>query len=169
MAQEMTKTDKNGQETDLRSLSVRQQNAVDLLVVGQTDGQVAEAVGVTRQTVCGWRLYHPAFQAELNRQRKAVWGSSADRLRSLLPRALDCLEEALDGPDGSKVALQVVKMTGLGGEGVKPMGQTDADRIIESVARQMDSDFLISALGGADPELAERKLAGLLEDSQSGE
>ncbi len=46
----MAKPDKERQ-----SLSIEQQNAIDMLVLGKSDREVAEAVGVSRQTVCGWR------------------------------------------------------------------------------------------------------------------
>jgi DNA-binding NarL/FixJ family response regulator len=62
-----TKPDKTRHE-----LSVEQQNAIDLLTTGQTDQAVAEAVGVTRQTVCGWRNHDPAFAAALNARRLEV-------------------------------------------------------------------------------------------------
>src|SRR3989337_108349 len=102
----MSKPDKTGR----RELSTEQRNAVDLLVTGKTDQDVAEAVGVSRQTVCGWRLYHPLFGAELNRRRQEVWGAAADKLRDLLPKALDVLSEELkSGESKLKVALEIVK------------------------------------------------------------
>ena len=108
-----TKADKTGQE-----LSVEQANAVDLLVLGLPDQEVAEAVGVTRQTVCGWRNHHPAFQAALNVRRHEVWGGACDRLRSLLPLALDALEAAMTGqaPDW-RAAAKVVELAGLDRQG----------------------------------------------------
>ena len=101
-----TKPDETG-----HTLSVAQLNAVDLLVAGRTDAEAAEAVGVTRQTVCGWRNHHPAFQAELNARRIDVWGGACDRLRALLPRALDALEAAVGGekPDW-RAAAKVVEL-----------------------------------------------------------
>lgn len=38
-----------------RDLSVDQRNAIDLLVLGKTDQEVADVAGVSRQTVNGWR------------------------------------------------------------------------------------------------------------------
>jgi hypothetical protein len=78
-----------------RELSVAQRNAIDLLVTGATDGEAAEAVGVTRQTVNTWRNHDPVFVSELNRRRLDVWGAAMDKLRALLPEALKTLEEAL--------------------------------------------------------------------------
>ena len=86
-----TKPDTSGQE-----LSVAQLSAVDLLVVGTTDQETAEAVGVTRLTVCGWGNANPYFQAALNR-RQDLWGVTVDQLRALLPRAVAVLAEELVG------------------------------------------------------------------------
>ena len=80
-----------------RPLTVKQENAIDMFVAGATDAEVAQAVGVNRVTVSRWRLYNPYFQAELNTRRQAIWGSAVDRLRALLPRAVDALESELDG------------------------------------------------------------------------
>ena len=65
-----------------------QHNAIDLLVLGRTAREVAEAVGATRQTVNGWRNQKPWFRAALNRARAAVWGGGADRLRALVQQAV---------------------------------------------------------------------------------
>ena len=115
-----TKADKSGQD-----LSVEQENAIDLLVLGKPDREVAAAVGVGRQTVCGWRNHHPGFQAELNARRLDVWGGACDRLRALLPRALDALEAAVGGekPDW-RAAAKVVELAGLDrqGHGVPNLG-----------------------------------------------
>ena len=60
-----------------------------------------------------WRLYSPEFRAALADRRAAIWGTSADRLRSLLPKALDTLAEALEtGDDKVTVALAVLKLAG---------------------------------------------------------
>jgi hypothetical protein len=61
-----------------RELSVAQRRAIDLLVAGATDGEAAEAVGVTRQTVNTWRNRDPIFIAELNRLRRDLWGGALD-------------------------------------------------------------------------------------------
>ena len=71
----MKKIDKNGQ---FPGLNVEQLNAIDLLITGKTDQEVAEQIGKTRQTVCNWRRYHPVFQAQLNQRRAAVWGCGGD-------------------------------------------------------------------------------------------
>jgi len=110
----MAKSGKTRQE--IPPLSVKQLNAIDLLVTGVSDREVAEKVGVTRQTVTNWRLHHPEFQAGMNRRRKEIWGSSGDRMRSLLPKALDRIEKTLaddSNPNAWRAALELLRAAGL--------------------------------------------------------
>jgi len=125
-----------------QGLTIEQLNAIDLLVVGKSDQAVADAVGVSRPTVTSWRLYDPYFQAELNRRRKEVWGAATDRLRSLLPKAFDTLEKALD--EGSyQAALALIKLAGLDGVAGQ-IGSTDAEEIIQQQKRdEMLTDMFL--------------------------
>ena len=116
MARALTKPDKTRHLDGVpRELTVEQLNAVDLLVAGESDREVAATVGVTRQTVGGWRNYNPWFRAELTRRRNEVWRTSGDRLRALIPKALATLEAELVGEyaaDPMKAALAVLKLAG---------------------------------------------------------
>jgi len=126
-----TKTDKKQQ----KSLSIEQLNAIDLLVMGKSDREVAEAIGVHRTTVTGWRLYNPYFQAELNRRRKEVFGSAVDRFRSLLQKAMDAIEKSLDEGD-ARVALGILKLAGIGEMDIGIVGPDDPEEIIKRRARE---------------------------------
>jgi Homeodomain-like domain-containing protein len=107
----MAKLDKTRHQEEL---SIQQWTAIDLLVIGKTHQETAEAVGRSRQTVCDWRSHHPAFRAEVNKRRQEVWAAAADQSRSLVPKAVAVLERELDGGDHCfKAALEVVKMAGL--------------------------------------------------------
>jgi len=59
-----------------KHLRPRQQRAIDLLALGQTDAEVAERVGATRITVAEWRLYDPVFVAALNHKREEARSAS---------------------------------------------------------------------------------------------
>jgi hypothetical protein len=126
-----------------RRLTVKQENAIDMLVMGGTDSEVAEGIGVHRVTVTRWRLYDPQFEAELNARRKAIWGSAVDRLRALLPRAIDALEAELDdGRHRTRAAVSVLQLAGLDRSGPKKsgldeymVGSTDAQTLIDAKAR----------------------------------
>ena len=137
-----TKPDITGQE-----LSVAQLNAIDLLVTGETDQATAEAVGVTRQTVNGWRNTNPYFQAELNRRRQDLWGVSVDQLRALLPRAVAVLAEELEGGEQrARVALDLLRLAGLDRTKAPHkldtflIGPTDPDAIIDAEVRRRRPD-----------------------------
>lgn len=141
------------------ALSIEQQNAIDLLVTGKTDREVAEAVGVSRQTVCQWRLHNPVFQAELNKRRKEVWGATVDKMRALLPEALDTLAAELRNPDNKdrwKVALELLKMSGLDLRentlGMYMVGPDDPAKVQAEREREQFYDELLAGFGRATRE-----------------
>jgi hypothetical protein len=95
-------------------LTLNQQSAVDLLAGGKNDTEAAELLKLNRVTVTRWRLYSPEFRAALAMCRAEDWGAAADRLRSLVPKALGILADALDDTtaDRVSVALAVLKLAG---------------------------------------------------------
>ena len=119
-------------------LTLAQQNAVDLLAAGKNDTETAEVLGLNRVTVTRWRLYSPEFRAALADQRAAIWGASADRLRALLPKALDALADALEqGDDKATVALAVLKLAGP--LPLVPSGATEAEEYVrQQVERERE-------------------------------
>jgi len=129
-----------------RPLSIEQENAIELLLCGKSDREVAEAVGVTRQTVWEWRNRNPEFIAALNARRQEVWGSHVERLRQLVTKAIDVLEENLDGKAGAKLqqeaAVHILRAVGLYGADLTPKGETSA----ENVEKQMTMDELYHEL-----------------------
>jgi len=156
----MTKAD-----TIRHALSVEQENAIDLLVAGTSDRETAEAIGVSRQTVCGWRNHHPVFIAALNASRLETWGASSDRLRALLPKALDCLEGAITGeaPDW-KAAAKIVELAGLDrrGAGVanlgpSSIGPTDPEAVVDAEAKKRRRDPLADIIDGGRVTQTERR------------
>jgi len=86
-------------------LSERQRTAVELLLRGLSDQDVATQVGVDRGTVLRWRSKSIAFQRELDRQRRMLWEQSAAEIQSMVKPALNILREQLTSDD-RKVALR---------------------------------------------------------------
>src|SRR2546430_5059150 len=78
-------------DSETWALSPQQETAVGLLASGKTVDETVQALNVTRQTIGAW-LRHPGVQAALNGRRQEQWAGMTDRLRSLLPKALDVLE-----------------------------------------------------------------------------
>ncbi len=136
--------------------TLEQQNAIDLLILGKTDREVAETIGVNRVTVTKWRNYDPHFQAELNRCRRELWGASVDRLRGLVPRALDALEQDLEHSKHSgRVAVEILRLAGLDRSGPQDasletygVGLTDPDAIVDARVRARRHDRIDELLHG---------------------
>lgn len=124
---------------DRWKLSPQQEQACDLLATGATVTDAATAVNVTRQTVSEWLNHHAGFQAALNTRRQELWSRCVDRLRAMLPKALDRIEDELDGEHGLKAAEMILKTCGMLGESHKPTGQTDPQEI---EADQADRELL---------------------------
>jgi hypothetical protein len=91
----------------------RHSQAIDLLLTGMNDREVAAAVNVRRQTVCEWR-HDPAFQAQLDSRRRELWAPYIERLQSLLPRAVESIERQMLGSRDLKLAFRLIDLLGLG-------------------------------------------------------
>jgi len=134
-----TKPDKTRQTGEL---SVGQRNAVDLLILGGSDAEAATAANVARQTVCDWRNHDAEFQAELNRARAALWTGATDQLRALVPRALTVLAEALAERPDPRVAMDILRLAGVGGSvnlgtaGIGPQSAAEIDDLVTEVAER---------------------------------
>ena len=119
-----------------RQLSPEQLNAIDLLTTGKTDADVAAVVGVHRVTVTRWRT-SPSFTAALNRRREELFASATDQLRSILPKALGVVAEALEGDDAERrlqTAFALLKRVNLSAGGF--IGPTDYRDIVATEVRQ---------------------------------
>jgi hypothetical protein len=112
-------------------LTDKQRLAVDCIVQGMTDHQVAKEIGAARETVCRWRKNNPAFIAVLNQRRMAIWHASKDRMRRNIALALDVLETALKAGD-VRVALEFVKRAD---KDVPPIGPETIEGVIDEMAR----------------------------------
>jgi hypothetical protein len=84
-----------------KPLSVTQLNAIDALVFGKTDQETADLVGVSRETVWGWRHEHPVFMACLQERRAEVWRVPQERLRSLMAKAVENIAGLVETGDYS--------------------------------------------------------------------
>ena len=132
-------------------LTNEQEQVITQIIEGQSFSEAAATVGVDLATVEEWQR-SAEFVAALNRGRKALWGGCEDRLRALLPKALDAIETAMRSDDLSlKAALAVVKIVGLGTHGVKdygllPTGDTEAADIEAAWKRDENSRLLMRCM-----------------------
>ena len=88
---------KRTQDDTPEGLTPQQLTAVDLLVSGKTISEAAEAIGVGRPAVSDWVNHHPAFIASLHSRRQEIFDGMTEKLRGLLPKALDVIEQQLAG------------------------------------------------------------------------
>jgi hypothetical protein len=86
-----------------------------LLIVGKSDGEVAEALGLHRSTVWGWRTQHLVFQSELEQARGALGRAAAERLRGLMAKALENIGGAIEKGD-VKASFALLKAVGIYGD-----------------------------------------------------
>jgi hypothetical protein len=108
-----------------KSLSAKKRLAIQLLVFGHSDQDVADKIGVNRTTINRWRLYHPTFQTELNRQRQSLWLNQADRLRSMISAALNILQSHLASQSERASFRAAVSIIRLAARLSHPSGPTD--------------------------------------------
>jgi DNA-binding CsgD family transcriptional regulator len=55
----ITNSHKTSQSAAYKPLTLAQENAIDLLIIGKPDREVAECLGIARETVTRWRHEHP--------------------------------------------------------------------------------------------------------------
>lgn len=72
---------------------------MELLLIGKTDAEVAALIGVDSEIVCQWQNKDSEFIVAINALRAAAWSGSVARLKSLISRALDVVEEAVTRGD----------------------------------------------------------------------
>ena len=121
-------------------LPTNQQQALELVVAGQTDQKVADQVGVARETVCRWRQ-QPEFRAALNKYQTLMQQAAADRLRALVNEALEGLADALADENPRvkiQAAVHILKAAGLYSKHLPAVGPTTAEAVI---ARERQEEY----------------------------
>lgn len=131
--EEITKTfDLMNQRSEAPKLTPEQLNAIDLLIFGKTDKEVAETIGVGRNTISKW-YKNAFFIAELNTRREELWKESKTRLKSLVYEAVNVLSNGLYSSDEKisiTAAVHILKTVGLYGEVKDSFGPTTPERAI---------------------------------------
>ena len=104
--------------------------ALEALASGKTPADAATEAGVALATVREWMTRDAPFRADLNAKRQDAYRAGADRLRALVPAALEVLEGQIAGGN-VQAALAVLKAAGLGSLAA-PSGETNPEAIEES-------------------------------------
>jgi DNA-binding XRE family transcriptional regulator len=103
MMEEACETEQNERydkrEAAEKVLKEQQMLAIPHILAGKSDAQVAEAVGVARETVNRWRNHDRDFQDELSQSRVAHIDARVIGLSSVNAKAIEVMEEFLDSDD----------------------------------------------------------------------
>ena len=108
--------EKSGRIQKNTRISVKKQNAIDLLLLGKNHSEVAEAVGVNLNTITNWVNHDEPFAMELKRRREEIWKDSIEKLRALTRPAIEVLEEQLNSESErirQSAAVHILRTTGL--------------------------------------------------------
>ena len=87
--------DTGWQQTNAEVLSLKQHYAMELLLIGKTDEEIAALIGIDSDVICQWQNQDSAFIVAINALRAAAWEGSIARLKRLMSLALDVVEEAV--------------------------------------------------------------------------
>ncbi len=139
------------------ALNAKQTNAIDMLVQGKTASETAKAVAVSSSTLARWQTENPHFIVELNKKRRELWASSQQRLRALIPKALDVLDDALLNGD-AKTASFIIKITN---DFPEPGGFTSVESWLDAQAESTSLQTFIDSLSFGDKAASEQKKAEL--------
>lgn len=119
-----------------------QHKAVELVLAGFSDTDIAKRVGVARETVTRWRLYDDAFRAALDQRRREIWGRATDAVRALFPQAIETMCDQLRASrDRGRLALDFITRAGLMGKPYSGLlGQFDDPSADDASAGSSDFD-----------------------------
>ena len=128
-------------------LSDKQEMALELVMSGMKDGEIAKRVGVTRQWVNKWRNQDADFMYALQMRRQLMREKYMDSLSQLIKKSIEIVNESLDEGDAQtklKAAMYVLKISGLQGyaKPIKPKTKEEMEKetirsAIEQVTRKM--------------------------------
>ncbi len=138
MAQRSTNPTEPDKSRQLSGLSTAQWSAIDLLILGFHDADVAKDVRVTRQTINGWRNQDAEFQAALNARRSEVLDNTRDRLRSTVALATEIVAEALEKERDPKLALTVLKLVASASMQLSQVGPVTVEDVRLAEAEKRD-------------------------------
>jgi len=96
-------------------LSQNKFNAIEFLLSGDSDSEIAEKINVSRQTVNDWKNHDAEFIAEVNRRRQSIWEASKMKTINLYIAALESLQTLLESENENirfKAASEVARLYG---------------------------------------------------------
>ena len=127
------------------NLSMKQEQAISLMMAGKSDTEIGKEVEVSRECVWRWRNENAEFMEAARKRRENLVARHTEELHNLLGEALKVVKESLrsgDAPTKLRVALQLLKMSGL--QGYAKITQND---------ELSEKDAMIAALENVLPEV----------------
>jgi DNA-binding CsgD family transcriptional regulator len=138
--EQINKTFESMQErSEAPKLTPEQLNAIDLLILGKTDKEVSETIGVRRETVTRWHK-NAFFIAELNARREELWVESKLRLKAVVHEAVNVLTDGLRSSDQKiaiTAAVHILKTVGIYGDLNQAFGPDTPERAVWEQTKKM--------------------------------
>ena len=95
-----------------RYLTAKQMQAINVLLMGKSITDTALMIGVSRETISRWKNSNPNFIAEFNKHQQENMDATTIRLRSLVHKAVDVIEDSLNAGN-LKAAVELLKAINL--------------------------------------------------------
>jgi hypothetical protein len=90
-------------------LSIKQQNAILLLLEGKSITEIASAIDVGRDTIWRWRNHNPKFMAAVDELSNQSWQSLDFHMNSLLSESIATIKDALKSENKVEVAISFIQ------------------------------------------------------------
>ena len=129
-------------ERNENRLTPRQQQAVELLALGESKTKVASEVGVSRQQIHKWSQ-NVYFRAEFLKRHTELWQENKERLRGLAGKAVAVIESELENGN-IRAAVELLKIVGLSGGKIALLAQPakSVDDLLEIEAAKVTDAYM---------------------------
>jgi predicted DNA-binding protein YlxM (UPF0122 family) len=97
-------------------LEPKQEKAVEYMLAGISDSEIAKKLNVTRQTVNYWRNQDRDFIYELQMRRNQLWEGYRDELSDLYKLAVEEIKKSMKSKDPKirlQLAMQILRLPAL--------------------------------------------------------
>jgi transposase-like protein len=131
------------EETNLKDdLDEKQERALEMIILGEKDVEIAATLGINRTTIYRWRKYDMQFMRALEERQALMREMAQNGLLELTEGALEAVREALKDKD-NRVRLQAARLV-LDLLNVKKQEEKKGSLVLE---------LLSEAIEGIKPEL----------------
>ena len=140
-------------------LSEKQEMAIELVLTGMSDGEIATQVKVSRQWVNKWRNQNSVFIDALEERRRVLRERQRDSINGLVEKAIAVLAEAMDGDDikaRMAAARLVLDLAGLKEHAKQEKGASDGEQLLKQLAEAFG--VVSKELGYPNPAGGRREL-----------